>query len=43
MLHKPGTPEDWSRPLNRLDPWGLAGAPSEKIFTSMNGSAQGTR
>ena len=39
--HKPGTPMDWARPLNRLDQWGLAGAPSDRILGAMSGIDQG--
>ena len=39
-LHKPGKPQDWARPPNRLDQWGLAGAPSERILDAMNGARQ---
>jgi len=38
VLHMPGRPEDWVRPLNRLDQWGLAGAPSRRILDAMEGS-----
>jgi catechol 2,3-dioxygenase-like lactoylglutathione lyase family enzyme len=40
VLHRPGKPQDWDRPLNRLDQWGYAGAPSEKILNAMNGAGQ---
>ena len=40
VLHQPGKPQDWVRPLNRLDQWGFAGAPSERILNAMNGAGQ---
>ena len=39
--HRPGNPRDWARPLDRLDQWGLAGAPSERILGAMSGAGQG--
>lgn len=39
--HRPGTPTEWARPLDRLDQWGLAGAPSERILGAMSGVGQG--
>ena len=39
-LHRPGNPQAWARPLNRLDQWGFAGPPSEKILNAMNGAGQ---
>ena len=40
VLHKPGRPQDWARPPNRLDQWGFAGAPSQRILNAMNGARQ---
>jgi catechol 2,3-dioxygenase-like lactoylglutathione lyase family enzyme len=40
VLHRPGNPQVWDRPLNRLDQWGFAGSPSEKILNAMNGAGQ---
>ena len=42
VLHQPRTPQAWDRPLNRLDQWGFAGAPTDKILSAMNGAGQTT-
>lgn len=40
LLHRPGTPQEWERPANRLDQWGFAGAPNERVRAAMHGAGQ---
>ena len=35
--HKPGLPQDWVRPANRVDQWGFADPPSDRMRNAMHG------
>ncbi|MDB5795782.1 MAG: hypothetical protein JWR25_2161 [Noviherbaspirillum sp.] len=38
--HRPGTPEEWKRPANRMDQWGYADLPTERLKAAMHGDHQ---
>jgi catechol 2,3-dioxygenase len=38
--HRPGTPEEWKRPASRLDQWGFADLPTERLKAAMHGDHQ---
>ena len=40
LAHQPGTPEQWKRPLNRMDQWGHADPASDVMKQAMHGDAQ---
>ena len=40
MTHEAGTPEQWIRPLNRMDQWGYADLATSAIASAMSGASQ---